>query len=126
MIYYSYQKCEGYKLYGDDFLPVRELCMVYRELIEYLNKKTHQFRLVILRLGSKLEDAEREDYTLIYKDLAMKLEALHKERIDLEVEIAKSFDELLLYKIASNNGSVRTESNRNHNGVKGPRVKFRQ
>jgi len=123
---YTYEKCEGYKLYGSDFLPIRELCMVYKDGVAYLDRKTHQFRLVILRLGSKLSEQEREDYTLIYKDLAHRLQVLHEERIALEAEIAASFDELLLKKIAANNGTVRHESDRNHRSNRQDKPKSRK
>lgn len=116
---YPYEKCEGYKLYGDDFLPIYGLCREYKDLTTYLKKKTKHFQITILRLGSELTDQDRADYTLIYKDLAAKLETLHKERLELEHEIGTSFDQLLLQKIAVYNGTVRHESNRHHRSNKG-------
>ena len=123
---YPYEKCEGYKLYGDDFLPIRGLCLDHADVQTFIEKDTRKFRHIILRLGSKLSEEDREAYTLIYHDLSHKLQVLHDQRIQLEHEIGTSFDQLLLDTIASNNGTVRHESNRNHSSNTGNRSKPRK
>ena len=123
---YPYENCEGYKLYGDDFLPIYGLCMEYGDVRTFIEKDTRKFRHIILRLGSTLEEEEREAYTLIYQDLSHKLQVLHDQRIKLEHEIGISFDQLLLDTIANNNGPVRHESNRNHSSKSGNRSKTRK
>jgi len=88
----SYKKSSGFKIFGEEWEGVYDMCRWHSEL------RFDESRMIkrILHIAHKVttENEDREGYMLILQDLRARLSVLEKERQALEVEIGKSFDVL--------------------------------
>ena len=91
----SYKKTPGFKMFGNDWQIVYELCLEQMEYAYY----EHQLIRKILHVGHKISlpssQEDHEGYVLILQDLQRRVaeEAARKEEV--EKLIAEAFDELV-------------------------------
>lgn len=97
LLKYSYKKSPGFKIFGDDWQDVKNLCDELRDNRLYEQKLLRRIAII----GHKLSlpsDENTPGYVLILRDLQKKYFEQVKLVKNLEIEVAKDFNDLCIKK----------------------------
>lgn len=111
---YLYELTNGYKLYGQAWVPIHESISYLKDVRDWISKDAPRLLILVKKL-SKCSVEEREVYNLIYLDFQARLVEYYKTEQELVTFIGQSFEELLQ---SDPNGLTRTKPNTRRSGGK--------
>jgi len=117
---YQYELCKGFRLYGQEWVPIRESISYLLDLRDWIKTDTRRLTLLVLRLSMIEEGPDKEDYEFIFLDLKKRLLGYSLEEEQLVTFIGQSY-EALLNQPTKANGVPRHQHNTTGGRRKGSR-----